>query len=61
MMVKIRTGRGNIDHYIQLSPQILELPRSYLKVHRPVDWLREGSRGKYYIAENVVNVVKKVG
>jgi integrase/recombinase XerD len=59
LLVKIRRGKGNVDRYVQLSSQMLELLRSYYKVYRPVEWLIEGNPGTQYSAESVVNVVKR--
>src|SRR5260370_2114389 len=42
MMIRIEQGKGRKDRYVQLSPKLLELLRSYWRKVRPRDWLFPG-------------------
>jgi integrase/recombinase XerD len=42
MMIRIEQGKGRKDRYVQLSPKLLELLRSYWRQVRPRDWLFPG-------------------
>ena len=59
MLVKIRSGKGRKDRYVQLALSSLELLRMYYSEYQPRVWLFEGKPGSPYSAESVVNVVKK--
>ena len=42
MMIRIEQGKGRKDRYVQLSPKLLELLRSYWRKVRPREWLFPG-------------------
>jgi site-specific recombinase XerD len=42
MMIRIEQGKGRKDRYVQLSPKLLELLRSYWRQVRPRNWLFPG-------------------
>jgi integrase/recombinase XerD len=42
MMIRIEQGKGHQDRYVQLSPKLLELLRTYWRKVRPREWLFPG-------------------
>ena len=42
MMIRIEQGKGHKDRYVQLSPKLLELLRTYWRKVRPQEWLFPG-------------------
>jgi integrase/recombinase XerD len=42
MMIRIQQSKGNKDRYVQLSPKLLELLRTYWRKVRPHQWLFPG-------------------
>jgi len=42
MMIRIQQGKGHKDRYVQLSPMLLELLRTYWRKVRPPEWLFPG-------------------
>jgi integrase/recombinase XerD len=42
MMIRIEQGKGHKDRYVQLSPKLLELLRTYWRKVRPREWLFPG-------------------
>jgi integrase/recombinase XerD len=42
MMIRIQQSKGNKDRYVQLSPKLLELLRTYWRRVRPQQWLFPG-------------------
>ena len=42
MMIRIELGKGHQDRYVQLSPKLLELLRTYWRRVRPQEWLFPG-------------------
>jgi integrase/recombinase XerD len=42
MMIRIQQGKGHKDRYVQLSPKLLELLRTYWRTVRPQEWLFPG-------------------
>ena len=42
MVIRIEQGKGHKDRYVQLSPKLLELLRTYWRRVRPRDWLFAG-------------------
>jgi len=41
-MIRIEQGKGHRDRYVQLSPKLLELLRTYWRKVRPKEWLFPG-------------------
>jgi integrase/recombinase XerD len=58
MLIKIRGAKGKKDRYVQLSPSILDMLRSYYNKEKPVTWLFEGRSGMKYSAESISQVIK---
>jgi integrase/recombinase XerD len=42
MMIRVEQGKGAKDRYVMLSPQLLEILRTYWKATRPKEWLFPG-------------------
>ena len=42
MMLRVEQGKGQKDRYVMLSPQLLEILRTYWKATRPKKWLFPG-------------------
>jgi len=42
MMIRIEQGKGHQDRYVQLSPKLLELLRTYWRKVKPQEWLFPG-------------------
>jgi integrase/recombinase XerD len=42
LMIRIEQGKGHKDRYVQLSPRLLELLRTYWRKVRPREWLFPG-------------------
>ena len=42
MMIRIEQGKGHRDRYVQLSPKLLELLRTYWRTQQPPEWLFPG-------------------
>ena len=42
IMIRIEQSKGNRDRYVQLSPKLLELLRTYWRNVRPQEWLFPG-------------------
>jgi integrase/recombinase XerD len=62
MMIRVEQGKGRKDRYVMLSPNLLELLRTYWKVARPADWLFPGQRpGTHLTAKRVLQVCIKAG
>ena len=62
MMIRVEQGKGRKDRYVMLSPNLLELLRTYWKVARPADWLFPGQRsGTHLGAKRVLQVCIKAG
>jgi integrase/recombinase XerD len=59
MMIKIREGKGKKDRYIQLSPTLLSLLRSYYKKDNPLVYLFEGIKGQKYSETSLSKVIKR--
>ncbi|MBZ9673664.1 tyrosine-type recombinase/integrase [Mesorhizobium sp. ES1-3] len=47
MIIRIEQGKGGKDHYVMLSPQLLEILRVYWRLTKPGRWLfpRRDGRG----------------
>jgi site-specific recombinase XerD len=41
-MIRIEQGKGHKDRYVQLSPKLLELLRTYWRTVQPQEWLFPG-------------------
>ena len=42
MVIRVEQGKGSKDRYVMLSPNLLEMLRSYWRAVRPKDWLFPG-------------------
>jgi integrase/recombinase XerD len=42
MMIRVEHGKGRKDRYVMLSPQLLDILRSYWRATRPAHWLFPG-------------------
>jgi integrase/recombinase XerD len=49
MVIRIEQGKGGRDRYAMLSPQLLEILRSYWRLARPMRWLFPGRDGEHSI------------
>lgn len=58
MQIRIRSGKGDKDRTVQLSPVLLKAMREYYKEYKPAEWLFEGQKGGKYSAESIFRVVK---
>jgi len=58
MLIKIRGAKGKKDRYVQLSPNLLALLRSYHQAEKPLTWIFEGRHGKQYSEMSIYKVVK---
>jgi site-specific recombinase XerD len=59
MEVRVRGGKGQKDRLTMLSTILLEMLRSYYKVHRPKDYLFEGPGGMPYSATSIRKVLAR--
>jgi integrase/recombinase XerD len=57
-MLLIRNSKGKKDRTTILSEKALDLLRKYYVVHKPKEFLFEGSDGGPYSASSVQNIVK---
>ena len=59
MLIRVRQGKGKKDRYVNLSPQLLELLRSYWLVRRPKEWLFPGqSVSKHISPVHLTNICR---
>ena len=56
MMLRVDQGKGRKDHYIMLSPRLLEVLRDYWKTLRPKLWLFPGDLIGQPITRNAVEL-----
>ena len=54
MMIRIQQGKGHKDRYVQLSPKLLELLRTYWRKVRPPEWLFPGQSPKQPLSREAV-------
>lgn len=59
MLIKVKGGKGKKDRYIQLSPHLLGLLRTYYKKDKPNLYLFEGAGGKQYSVTSLLKVIKQ--
>lgn len=60
MVLRVEQGKGAVDRYVMLSPQLLEWLRSYWKVVRPTHWLFPGKiPGRSITPDAVTKACKK--
>jgi len=57
MVIHVREGKGAQDRYTLLSPAMLELLRTYWRVHRPADWLFPAIKPHKHISAATVQQV----
>ncbi len=58
MVVTVRAGKGKKDREVMLSEALLPILRSYVKAHRPKEYLFEGQDGGPYSPRSVQQVLK---
>jgi site-specific recombinase XerD len=58
MVIRVRKGKGKKDREVMLSPQFLELLRSYYVKFRPLRFLFEGTPGMPYSERSVQALLK---
>jgi integrase/recombinase XerD len=54
MMIRIQQSKGNKDRYVQLSPKLLELLRTYWRKVRPQQWLFPGQDSDQPVSREAV-------
>ena len=54
MLIHVREGKGRKDRLVPLSPVLLDLLRSYWRVHRPKGWLFPGQSDDKPLSPNTV-------
>jgi len=54
MMIRVEQGKGRKDRYVQLSPKLLELLRSYWRLARPRVWLFPGQADNEPLSRDAV-------
>ncbi len=54
MMIRVEQGKGRKDRYVQLSPKLLELLRSYWRLVRPRTWLFPGQASSEPLSRDAV-------
>ena len=54
MMIRIQQGKGHKDRYVQLSPKLLELLRTYWRRVRPPEWLFPGQPSSEPLSRDAV-------
>jgi len=59
MIIHIKNGKGRKDRIVPLSPNILELLRSYFKEYRPEEYLFNGQKSLQYSSGSCNQIVKK--
>lgn len=59
-LLLIKAAKGRKDRVVPLSAKILELLRSYYKIHRPTTWLFEGQhKGEQYSERSLSEVLRQ--
>src|ERR1700694_797186 len=66
MMIRIQQGKGHKDRYVQLSPKLLELLRTYWRTVRPQQWLFPGQvpnqpLGREAVGQAVTHASQRAG
>jgi len=59
MVIRVEQGKGHKDRYVMLSPNLLELLRTYWRVVHPTDWLFPGRNPGEHISRSRVEQVCK--
>jgi site-specific recombinase XerD len=59
MMLRVEQGKNRKDRYVMLSPQLLEILRSYWKATRPATWLFPGDSPRQPITTGAVELACK--
>ncbi|MEO7653081.1 MAG: site-specific integrase [Bryobacteraceae bacterium] len=54
MVIRVEQGKGRKDRYVMLSPNLLELLRSYWRTERPKEWLFPGDQAGRHITPEAV-------
>ncbi|GGD99975.1 integrase [Planktosalinus lacus] len=55
----VKDSKGKKDRHTVLSPLLLDLLRTYYKVHKPSYWLFEGQDGGQYSATSIQQIYRK--
>ena len=55
MVIRVEQGKGGRDRYVMLSPQRLDILRSYWRLARPARWLFPGRDGEHPISPTVLH------
>ena len=55
MVIRVEQGKGGRDRYVMLSPQLLDILRSYWRLARPARWLFPGRDGEHPISPTVLH------
>jgi len=58
MIIRIRGGKGFKDRNVPLTDSLLTLLRDYYRLHKPIHFLFQGTKGKYS-ATSLSNITKK--
>lgn len=59
MQVFVRQSKGKKDRYTLLSKKALPVLRTYLREHKPKEWLFEGVRGEQYSRSSIESLISK--
>jgi len=54
MVLRVEQGKGQKDRYVMLSPQLLELLRTWWRTARPTTWLFPGERPEQPLSKDAV-------
>ncbi|WP_296501124.1 tyrosine-type recombinase/integrase [Phenylobacterium sp.] len=54
-VIRVEHGKGGKDRYVMLSPQLLEILRTYWRLARPPNWLFPGREEARPIDRQVLN------
>ena len=54
-VIRVEHGKGGKDRYVMLSPQLLEILRTYWRLTRPKRWLFPGRDQDHPLPQNVLH------
>jgi site-specific recombinase XerD len=55
MVIRVEQGKGGKDRYVMLSPQLLEILRTYWRLTRPTHWLFPGRDQEHPLQPTVLH------